>query len=65
MVKKLSSLKINTEKEIIAQNNPAKEIVVKVGIFLFHQKVTEPIEKPKADKRPTSKPNNVPNLLLL
>ena len=65
MVKKLSSLKINKTKEIIAQNNPAKATVVKVGVFLFHLKVTEPIEKPKADKRPSIKPNIVPNLLLL
>ena len=65
VVKKLSSFKINTPNEIIAQNNPAKAIVVKVGIFLFHLKEIEPIEKPKADIRPTTKPNSVPNLLLL
>ena len=64
VVKKLSSLKTNIANEIIAQNNPAKAIVVKVGIFLFHLKVTEPTEKPKADIRPTTKPNNVPILLL-
>ena len=52
-------------KEIIAQKNPANATVVKVGVLLFHLKETEPIEKPKADKRPADKPNNVPILLLL
>ena len=65
VVKKLSSLKIKIANEIIAQNNPAKAIVVKVGIFLFHLKVIEPIEKPKADISPTTKPNSGPSLLLL
>ena len=57
----MSSLKIKIANEIIAQNNPAKEMVVKVGNFLFHLKEIEPIEKPKADIRPTTKPNKVPN----
>ena len=64
VVKKLSSLKINIVNEIIAQNNPAKAIVVKVGIFLFHLKVTEPIEKPKADIRPTTKPVSYTHMTL-
>ena len=49
----------------IAQNNPARATVVNVGVLLFHLKLTEPIEKPKDDKRPSNKPNNVPTLLLL
>ena len=65
VVKKLCSPIISTAKEMIAQNNPAKETVVKVGVLLFHLKLTEPIEKPKDDKRPSIKPNNVPTLLLL
>ena len=51
-------------KEIIVQNNPARATVVKVGVLLFHLKETDPIEKPKDDKRPSNKPNNVPDLLL-
>ena len=50
---------------MITQNNPARETVVKVGVLLFHLKLTDPIEKPKDDKRPSIKPNNVPILLLL
>ena len=65
VVKTFVSLIIIITKEIIAQNNPANETVVKVGVLLFHLKETEPTEKPKADKRPANKPNKVPIWLLL
>ena len=31
-----------------------------VGVFFFHLKETEKIEKPNDDKRPINKPNKVP-----
>ena len=65
VVKKLASLKIKTKKEKVPQNNPATATVVKVGVFFLHLKETEKIEKPKADTRPTTKPNKVPICRLL
>ena len=49
-----------TVKEIIAQNSPATATVVKVGVFFFHLKETEKIEKPNDDRRPIARPNKVP-----
>ena len=63
--KKLASLDIINADENKKQNNPAKATVVNLGVRFLHLKETENIEKPKADKRPTSKPNRVPSLLLL
>ena len=60
VVKKSASLKIKTKKEKVPQNSPATATVVKVGVFFFHLKETEKIEKPKAERRPTTRPNKVP-----
>ena len=45
-MKKLMSLKINTKKENIPQNNPATATVVNVGVFFLHLNETEKKEKP-------------------
>ena len=65
VVKKLESLKIKTIKEKVAQNKPATATVVKVGVFFFHLKETEKIEKPNEDKRPIIRPNKEPRCLLV
>ena len=41
VVKKLVSLKINTRKENVPQNNPATATVVNVGVFFLHLNETE------------------------
>ena len=64
VIKKLTSLKINTKKETTTQNNPAIATVVNVGVSFFHLSETEKIEKPSAVKSPNTKPNKVPALLL-
>ncbi len=57
--KKFKSLiKINIV-ENTQQNNPDSATVVNFGVFFFHLKVTEKIEKPNADARPNIRPDNV------
>ena len=54
--RKLKSLiKINID-ENKKQNNPAKATVVNFGVFFLHLKVTEKIEKPKAEAIPKMSP---------
>ena len=65
VVKKFVSLNIKTIKEKVAQNKPATATVVKVGVFFFHLKETEKIEKPNEDKRPIIRPNKEPRCLLV
>tara|TARA_B100000965_G_scaffold313097_1_gene272969 strand:+ start:304 stop:699 length:396 start_codon:yes stop_codon:yes gene_type:complete len=45
--------------ENIQQNKPANATVVNFGVLFLHLKVTEKIEKPKAEARPKIRPSNV------
>ena len=45
--------------ENIQQNKPASATVVNFGVSFLHLKVTEKIEKPKAEARPKIRPGNV------
>ena len=51
------SLEIKTIVEITAHKMPAKATVVNFGVSFFHLKVTEKIEKPKAEIIPNVRPN--------
>ena len=64
VIKILLSLKIKTQSDKPPPTKPATATVVNFGVPFFHLKETEKIAKPNADKRPLTKPNSVPILLL-
>ena len=60
VVKKSVSLKIKTNKETLAANNPAIDTVVSFGVFFLYLRVTVNIANPKEDINPLTRPNSVP-----
>ena len=56
----IEKIKIKTNKETPAANNPAIETVVSFGVFFLYLKVTVNIANPKEDINPLTRPNSVP-----
>ena len=56
--KKFKSLVKSIIAEKRKQNNPATATVVNLGVSFLHLKLTEKIEKPRAETRPNIKPAN-------
>ena len=64
VIKILLSLKIKTNKETLAANNPAIDTVVSFGVFFLYLRVTVNIANPKEDINPLTRPNSVPVWIL-